>query len=120
MALSGEGYMPVGRECRGLVFLEDILEGCSGFAHGAVRALMSALLFDGVQAFLNYSTATSSSQKSRYREAYNWVMLKGDEYIFSYENVCEGLGVDPEYLRNGLLGACDADMFEWKKIRRVS
>ncbi len=120
MALSGEGYMPIGGERRGPVFLEELLEGSGGFAHGSVRALMSALLFDGVQAFLSYLTATSANQKARYREAYNWVMSKGGDYIFAFDNVCEGVGVDPEYLRTGLQNPAAAQNFEWKKIRRVS
>ena len=99
-------------------FLADLLDSQGGFARGPERALMSALLFDGVQSFMNFVCAESDSQRQRYKEAYNWVTRDGDDYVFSFGNVCHALGLDPEFFRTGLLKAHRSDEFEWKKARR--
>lgn len=99
-------------------FLADTFDSQRGFARGPERALMSALLFDGVQSFMNYVCAESEFQRQRYLEAYNWVVREGDDYIFSFGNVCHALGLDPEFFRNGLLEAHSSDDYEWKKARR--
>lgn len=102
----------------GVVFAEELLSNSKGYAKGPVRSLMSALLFDGVQSFLNFALTPAKSRKSRSLEAYNWVMKKGTDYIFAFDSVCEALGVDPDYLRLGLINTCNAHAGEWKRSRR--
>ncbi len=97
---------------------DELVHGNEGFARGAERALMSALLFDGVQSFMSYALAGSRGRKARYREAFVWVTTPGNEYIFAFDNVCEGLGIDPTFLRLGLLNACAVTMNDLKKKRR--
>lgn len=99
-------------------FLADSLETQGGFARGPERALLSALLFDGVQSFMNYISAENDAQRSRHREAYCWVTREGDDYVFSFGNVCHALGVDPEFFRKGLLDAINSEAFEWGNARR--
>lgn len=99
---------PALSSARGFVrtlIVDDITSGDRGFARGPVRALMSALLFDGIQAYLNHFSSSHGRDSRRYSEAYQWVHRHGNDYIFSFENVCEALGVDPEYLRIGLLNS---------------
>lgn len=102
----------------GTSFVEDIVCNSTGYAEGPERALMSALLFDGVQGYMNYACATDERSRNRYREAYNWVHRYGNEYVFSFDSVCEALGIDAEYLRIGLANACNSQSFEWKRARR--
>ncbi len=90
------------------ILVEDIFNADKGHARGPVRALMAALLFDGVQAYIGYVTQSSCRNVARHKEAFHWVNRKGSEYIFSFDSVCEGLGIDPEYLRYGLLNTCSA------------
>lgn len=90
------------------ILVEDIYNTDRGHAQGPVRALMAALLFDGVQAYIGYVTHASCRSIARHKEAFHWVNRKGSEYIFSFDSVCEGLGIDPEYLRYGLLNTCSA------------
>ena len=40
-------------------------------------------------------------------EAEQWITTPGGEWMFSFDNVCESLGFNPEYVRRGLL--------RWKK-----
>jgi hypothetical protein len=38
-----------------------------------------------------------------HRDAEEWILSRDHAYLFSFENVCEALGYDAEYLRQGLL-----------------
>lgn len=98
--------------------IEHLVDAPRGYAKGPERALLSALLFDGVQSFMNYATAKSERERSRFVEAYNWVMKKGLDYVFSFDSVCEALGVNAEFFRLGLLNAYHSNEYEWKKARR--
>lgn len=99
----------------GTLFIEDMALGERGYAVGPERELLSALLFDGIQSYLNYAGAEDSEAKSKYREAYAWIHRRGDEYIFSFENVCEGLGIDADYLRYGLANVCASGILKGKR-----
>jgi len=61
------------------------------------RRLMAAVLFDAV---LQLSRAGSKGAADVTR----WIRNRDDENLpFSFTAVCEGLGLDPEYLARGLL-----------------
>jgi len=98
--------------------IDELLDGSKGYANGPERALLSALLFDGVQAYIHYAVASTPKEKARYTEAFNWVMDTGVEYAFSFNNVCEALGLNPEYLRFGLANASTSLLTEAGKSRR--
>ena len=84
---------------------DDSSERYGGYANGPERALMSALLFDGIQSYIHYALPRNPSERAHFSEAFNWVMDKGTEYPLSFNNVCEALGIEPEYLRYGLTHA---------------
>ncbi|MCB0319379.1 MAG: hypothetical protein KDD60_00555 [Bdellovibrionales bacterium] len=98
--------------------LSEIIDSERGYARGPERVLLSAILFDGIQAYMTYAMAESEEQKKRYHEAYRWVHRESEDYVFSFENVCEGLGIDPDYLRFGLANVIHSDDGEWKRSRR--
>ena len=102
---------------RGVGIAEHLIDSERGYAQGPERALMSALLFDGVQAYMNYATAACDAARNRYREAFNWVNSAGEDYVFSFESVCDALGVDAAYLRLGLLNACNSRPRKWRRGR---
>jgi hypothetical protein len=89
-----------------------------GFAEGPERNLLTALLFDGIQSYMAYFFAKGASAKTKYREAYSWIHKRGDDYVFSFENVCEALGIDPEYLRLGIANACATQAYGRTRSRR--
>ncbi len=89
-----------------------------GVAAGGERALMSAILFDGIQAFITYASSPSDDEKQQNIEALRWVQDRRTDYVFSFENVCECLGVNPDYLRCGLINAVNSHSYEWRKVRR--
>lgn len=100
--------------------VSEFLDGTTGYASGPERALLSALLFDGVQSCISYFIATTPDQRSQFREAYNWVMENDSDYAFSFVCVCEALGINPEYLRLGLVNASQSLLQHVSKSRRNS
>lgn len=112
-----EAYIKLNQDVMAVI-PDDIVSNEKGIAHGPVRALMAALLFDGVQAYLSYVIVDGGKKfNSRYREAYNWVHAQGGEYIFSFDSVCEGLGIEPNFLRLGLANVLSSSE-HWKRARR--
>lgn len=97
----------------------------SGLA-GGERKLMAALLSDGVEAYVS-SVVSGRKRDGKYQEICAWVETKDYAYVFSFDNVCECLGIDPDYLRLGLARYIDSVRQDrefgsgkrvWKKIRR--
>ena len=103
----------------GLALVEETGEPDRGVAKGPERALMSALLFDGVVACLNYAGAQSRNARRRFQEAFSWINTPGDEYIFSFDNVCQCLGLNPEALRVGITRNCNVTAERARKARRT-
>src|SRR4030095_2204908 len=66
------------------------------------KRLILAMLEDAVTCFQIYLTARSGRGKRVFNEAEEWIMIKDDDWIFSFESVCEMLGFNPEYVRQGL------------------
>ena len=89
-----------------------------GYAHGPERALMLAMLFDAIQAYICYAQLPEHKKvRSQYRESYNWVHEQSKEYIFSFNNICEALGINVDYIRLGLLNLINSRV-EHKRARR--
>jgi hypothetical protein len=66
------------------------------------KKLMLALLEDGIACFQKYLFARDGKGKALFREAEHWVTENGSDAVFSFECVCDSLGLDPDYLRRGL------------------
>jgi hypothetical protein len=98
--------------------VDELVEGGKGYASGPERALLSALLFDGIQSYISYILATDSKSKSKHAEAFQWVMDGSTEYAFAFNSVCDALGINPEYLRFGLANASNSLLSEVGKSRR--
>jgi hypothetical protein len=98
--------------------VDEIVESTRGYARGPERALLAALLFDGIQAYIAYALAVVPNDKARYLEAFNWVTDTSAEEPFSFNGVCDALGISPEYLRFGLANASTSLLFEVGKARR--
>ena len=67
------------------------------------KRLMIAILKDAVECLDKYRGARNSSGRSHYESALEWVDDKGTEWLFSFTNICDFLGFDPDYLRQVLL-----------------
>jgi hypothetical protein len=66
------------------------------------KELMLAVLEDAVACIQKYAPATNAKGKSLFRDTKNWILTDNDDWIFSFRNVCETLGLDPTFLRRAL------------------
>lgn len=64
---------------------------------------MLAILEDAIACFQKYVLARDARGKTLFRDAEEWILEEGSDWIFSFENICEVLGLDPKYLRQGLV-----------------
>jgi len=72
------------------------------------KALLAAILEDAIHEYRKYRRAQDREGKDRFREAEEWIMNRTNDWIFCFTNVCELLGLDPEYVRSGLRDANNA------------
>jgi hypothetical protein len=82
------------------------------------KSLLAAILEDAVQEYRKYRRAHDADGKKRFREAEEWIMCGGKDWIFSFDNVCELLGLDPEYVRRGLRETLGRPAEEEKSVHR--
>ncbi len=75
------------------------------------EALMLAILEDAIACFKRYALARGAKAQGLFQEAEAWILDEGSDWLFSFENVCESLGLNPKYLRRGLL--------QWKEKAEV-
>jgi PAS domain-containing protein len=73
------------------------------------RRLLIAVLEDAIFCFQKYISSRERRGETLFREAEDWIRDEDRDYIFSFQNICEALGLDASYVRTGL--------FRWKKIR---
>jgi len=66
------------------------------------KALALAVLEDAIHCFQQYSVARDRAGKQKFSEAENWIIRQGRDWVFTFDNVCEVLGLDPQYVRRGL------------------
>lgn len=67
------------------------------------KRLILAVLDDAVACFQKYVSAQKPKEKALFQEAEEWLMEKDSDWAFSFENICESLGLAPDYLRKGLV-----------------
>jgi hypothetical protein len=67
------------------------------------EALMLAVLADAVDCFQKYVLAVGPREQKLFRDAEAWILEPNGEWIFSFQNICEALELNPDYVRHGLL-----------------
>ena len=71
--------------------------------------LMLAVLESAVEDFQKYVLARKPRGKQLFQHAEDWFLEKDSEELFSFENICETLGLHPDHIRKGLM--------VWKEAR---
>ena len=66
------------------------------------KKLMLAILEDAVACYQKYIFAREGKGKILFSEAEEWIMEPKGDWLFSFDNVCETLGFEPAYLRQGM------------------
>ncbi|MGH7833059.1 MAG: hypothetical protein ACREQK_05405 [Candidatus Binatia bacterium] len=81
----------------------DTHVSCSGAAKDvALRRLMLAVLADAIGCLQAHFSKPSRTRETRFHEAEEWIVSDADG-AFSFNTVCEGLGLDANSLRKRLL-----------------
>ena len=65
--------------------------------------LMFAVLENAVECFQKHVLARKPSRKQLFQEAEEWFLDKENEALYSFENICETLGLHPDPIRKGLM-----------------
>src|SRR4030095_5232541 len=77
------------------LFKKDIREG--------EERLMLAVLENAVEYFQKYVLARKPRGKQLFQEAEEWFLDKDGEAVYSFESICETLGLHPDHIRKGLM-----------------
>ena len=66
------------------------------------RRLMVAILEDAVDVYRKQLGARDRKRRQLFEDAEAWIESADRSWIFSFENICDVLGIDASYLRKGL------------------
>ena len=80
------------------------------------RMLMLAVLEDAVAGIHKYGSVSKGKRKRWFHETIAWILTEDNDWVFSFNNVCEAVGLSPGYLRKALIrmarharaGGCEA------------
>ena len=75
-----------------------------------VMRLMGGILADAVRSFQRNFEAKTPNRRQEFREARLWIFHDNAGGPFSFEDVCDALGIDQRRLRDSILN--------WEKSRR--
>ena len=64
--------------------------------------LMLAVLEDAVWCFQNGLLSKNNRKRDRSGEAEEWIMEESGDWLFSFNEICELLGLNPKYIRKHL------------------
>jgi hypothetical protein len=66
------------------------------------RRLVLAILEEAVRSYQHYAFATNRRGRRLFGETCEWFDSHDNSWIFSFENICYALDLDPEHIRQGL------------------
>jgi hypothetical protein len=113
-----------------IVLPEQFFEGARRDSYvSGEKALMLAVLEDGIRCFQEHLRNPRSNPRLLSQQAEQWIKAVDYDWPFSFNNVCETLGIDPSALRAALLtwktkrlaerGLTDAPTPTAKKVYRL-
>jgi hypothetical protein len=66
------------------------------------KRLILSVLEDAVECFMKCIESPTSKGQRLFRDADEWINLEDKHWVFSFDNVCDMLDINPEYMRRGL------------------
>jgi hypothetical protein len=69
------------------------------------QRLMCAIIEDSVEAYLKHSAASHPHHREIFAEAEHWIETQDRTWLFSFDTICDYLGLDSDYMRRGLRAA---------------
>ncbi|HYC57743.1 MAG TPA: hypothetical protein VEL28_22650 [Candidatus Binatia bacterium] len=83
------------------------------------RGLMLAILRDAVECYQKYALSRDPRGRDLHDEAAEWIFSRDREWPFSFENICDVLGVSAGYIRAGLAPLRQAGGRRVRKAPRI-
>jgi hypothetical protein len=75
----------------------------SSVVHTPEVKLMLAVLKDAIDCYLKYVSAKQRRARKLSNEAEQWFFSDEDDWLYSFQSVCDILKLDPDYIRRALL-----------------
>lgn len=66
------------------------------------KRLMLAVLQDALDCYQKYAFSKDGPGRQLFCDAESWILCEDRDWYFSFENICETLEINPEYLRRGV------------------
>jgi len=66
------------------------------------KRLILSVLEDSIECFMKCIDASTSKGQRLFRDADEWIAHEDKRWVFSFDNVCDMLDINPEYMRTGL------------------
>jgi hypothetical protein len=66
------------------------------------KRLILSVLEDAVECFMKCIDSPTNKGQRLFRDADEWIGLEDKRWVFSFDNVCEMLDINPDYMRRGL------------------
>ncbi len=66
------------------------------------KLLFFTILKQAIDDYMGYVNAVRRRGQRKFREAEEWIDREDRTSLFSFENVCAALDIDPDYMRQGL------------------
>ena len=66
------------------------------------KRLILSVLEDAIECFMKCIDAATNKGQRLFREADEWIAHEDKRWVFSFDNVCDMLDINPEYMRMGL------------------
>ncbi len=73
-----------------------------GSAIAGEKRLMLAVLEDAVDCYRKHATSREGQGLQLFRDVEVWITSRDRRWYYSYENICDTLEIDADYLREGL------------------
>ena len=81
--------------------------------------LMLAILQDAVDCYQRHALARNPRHREEFEEAKAWITSSDSDWVFSFENICNVLGIDPDYVRSGLANRAPARRYGARPDRQA-
>ncbi len=93
----GSGFFLAGSE-----LYDGQWDSGAGLHNQPEKRLMMAILLDAVECFQKHAPRHQGKPDRLFRASQEWLFDDDLKWPFSFVNICDAVGIDPRYLRNGL------------------
>jgi len=66
------------------------------------KRLILSVLEDAIECFMKCIDSPNNKGQRLFRDADEWISLEDTLWVFSFDNVCDMLDINPQYMRRGL------------------